>query len=391
MNTTREILCPGCNYRYPAPPLSTTVEDFTFDVGDSLYITVCPKCARATDLRQLQAFTMRDGILYLDQIIYPDLILSNLPPIDQNPAASYLYRLQSDASRRVMAQGLRTIAALLTGQDAYSADILSIHWGGLRHTHTAALRTRLMQLYSPATARRILSALRGVLKEAWRLGQLNAEDYQRAIDLEHIEENRPDTSRVITAGELRALVDACQQDTSPAGIRDAAIIGVLYAGGLRRTEAAMLNLADLNLAEGFVVVRDAHGGAGRTVYLNPGTLDALADWLERRGEKAGALFMPVNKGGSIQQRRMSAQAIYNLIQKRAEAANIQNFSPNDLRRAFISNLLEEAISPAVVQQMAGHASLAATTRYDRRSADARHKAAVNLYFPYQRPKPTDST
>jgi integrase/recombinase XerD len=384
MTTTRQILCPRCSRRYPAPPLPATPEDFTSDVGDSLYATACPHCGKAIDLRQLQALTMRDGILYIDQIIYPGLILANPPPIDQNPAASYLYRLTSDQSRRVMTQGLRTIAALLTGQDAQNADILALHWGGLRKTHTSALRDRLVQLYSGATARRILSALRGVLKEAWRLGQMSAEDYQRAIDLDRVQTRPVTTEHHLTAEELLKLVTTCQADASPAGTRDAAIIGALYAGGLRRTEAALLDFADLKLDEGCLTIRDERDKVERKVYLNAGTLAALADWLENRGDGEGALFTPVNKGGGIQQRRMSAQAIYNLIQKRAEAAGIPNFSPNDLRRAFISDLFEQDTSPALVQQMAGHANLATTTRYDRRSDEAKRRAAASLNFPYQR-------
>lgn len=387
MTTIRDILCPGCSRRYPAPPLPATPEDFTSDVGDSLYATTCPQCGKGIDLRQLQALTMREGLLYIEQIIYPDLILANPPPIDQNPAASYLYRLTSDHSRRVMAQGLRTIAALLTGQDAHNADILALHWGGLRQSHTRALRDRLVQLYSGATARRILSALRGVLREAWRLGQMSAEDYQRALDLDRIQAEPVTTEHHLTTGELQKLVAACQADSSPAGARDAAIIGVLYAGGLRRTEAALLDVADLNRTEGCITVRASHDNAERRVYLNAGTMDALADWLERRGDSDGALFTPVNKGGAVQQRRMSAQAIYNLIQKRAEAAGLPNFSPNDLRRAFISDLFEQDTSPALVQQMAGHANLATTARYDRRTDEAKRRAAASLPFPYQRVQP----
>jgi integrase len=360
-------------------------------VGDSLYATACPHCGKAIDLRQLQVLTMREGILYIEQIIYPDLILANPPPIDQNPAASYLYRLTSDHSRRVMAQGLRTIAALLTGQDVHNADILALHWGGLRQTHSKALRDRLVKLYSGATARRILSALRGVLKETWRLGQMSAEDYQRALDFDRITTEPVITQHSLTGTELQKLVTVCQTDASPAGARDAAIIGVLYAGGLRRTEAALLDLADLSLEEGCLTIRDDQGKTERKVYLTAGTVDALTDWLEKRGDGEGALFTPVNKGGVVQQRRMSAQAIYNLIQKRGEAAGIPNFSPNDLRRAFISDLFEQDTSPALIQQMAGHANLATTVRYDRRSDEAKRRAAANLRFPYHRNQPAKAS
>ena len=82
---------------------------------------------------------------------YDDLIVANLLPFDQHPAAVYLFSLNSERSRRVMSQSLRTIAALLTGQDAQTADIFSLDWAAITYAHTAVLRTRLLEQYSPAT------------------------------------------------------------------------------------------------------------------------------------------------------------------------------------------------------------------------------------------------
>ena len=56
-------------------------------------------------------------------------------------------------------------------------------WGRLRYAHTQAVRTHLAATYAPATANRMLAALRGVLREAWRLGQMSGEDFHRAVDL----------------------------------------------------------------------------------------------------------------------------------------------------------------------------------------------------------------
>lgn len=87
-------------------------------------------------------------------------------PTDQNPAAVYLARL-APGSRRTMQSGLLTIAALLT---AGQHDAFSLPWAQLRCQHTQAVRAALAECYAPAMANKLLAALRGVLREAWRLG-----------------------------------------------------------------------------------------------------------------------------------------------------------------------------------------------------------------------------
>ena len=82
-----------------------------------------------------------------------------------------------------MRQALDTIAALLTGG---LADAERIDWAALRYQHAQAVRTRLAATYAPATTNKMLSALRGVLREAWRLGLMSAEDYHRAADLQAV-------------------------------------------------------------------------------------------------------------------------------------------------------------------------------------------------------------
>src|SRR5664279_3378817 len=119
-------------------------------------------------------------------------------PLSQNPAAVYLARLTSELSRRTMTDALDKIARM-DGRDA-----LTLDWSALRYQHTAAIRARLASTYAAATANKMLSALRGVLKEAWRLGQMSAEDYQRAVDLENIKGETLPAGRDLSFGEIKA-------------------------------------------------------------------------------------------------------------------------------------------------------------------------------------------
>src|SRR5438132_3910113 len=100
-----------------------------------------------------------------------DLALPTRRRPDEHPAAVYLARL-APGSRRTMAAALETIAGLLTSN---RCNVQTLDWSSLRYQHTAAIRALLADLYAPATANKMLAALRGVLRESWRLGQVSAE------------------------------------------------------------------------------------------------------------------------------------------------------------------------------------------------------------------------
>jgi len=93
------------------------------------------------------------------------------------------------------------MANLLTGG---CIGMEELPWQRLGYQHTQALRTALANRYSPATANRHLAALRGVLREARRLGLMSAEDLQRAIDLPAVRGERLPRGRALSRGELRA-------------------------------------------------------------------------------------------------------------------------------------------------------------------------------------------
>ena len=297
---------------------------------------------------------------------------------DHYPAAVYLARL-APGSRRTMRAALDTIAGLLTqGQ----ADAEALPWHLLRYPHTAALRSVLEERYAPATVNKHIAALRGVLQEAWRLEQISAEDYQRAADLQTVRGSSLPAGRELSAGEIRALFEACAVDEGPAGIRDAAILAALYGTLLRRAEAAALDVADYHPETGAVTVRRGKGRKARITYAQGGTGDALAEWLEVRGLEPGPLFVPVSRKGTLRIRRLSAQAIYRVVQKRALQASVKNLSPHDFRRTSIGNLLDAGADISSVQQLAGHSSVQTTQRYDRRGERAKQRAAGMLHVPH---------
>jgi integrase/recombinase XerD len=323
-------------------------------------------------------------------LLVSDSALTPLPASpDQHPAVVYLAGLTSAASRRTMTQALNTLADLLhpgpyevLAQEAYDRRFLVIHWEALRYAHTQAIRAQLVERFAPATTNKILAALRGVLEAAFTLDQMGAQDYQRARQVKNVKNEALPAGRDLKIGELKALVDACKADLSPAGARDAALLGVLYTCGIRRAELVSLTLADFDETSGQLDVRQGKGHKDRRVYVTGGALAALALWLAGRGRTPGALFTPVQKGGTILLQPMTAQAVYKLLKKRAFQAGVRDFSPHDLRRTFVSDLLDHGADIATVSKLAGHADVKTTARYDRRPEESKRKASELLHYPF---------
>ena len=304
---------------------------------------------------------------------------------DGHPVAVYLARL-APSGRRSQRCALTTIAALLTDG---RAGLLEMPWHELRYVHTQAVRTALADRYAPATVNRQLSALRGVLGECWRLGLMTAEDYHRAADLQAVRGSTLPAGRALTAGEIAALFASCG-DGNPGDVRDAAVLAVLYAGGLRRAEAVALDVGDYQAEDGRLQVRRGKGRKARTVYLTGGADEAMRGWLAVRGLADGPLFWPIDKAGRLRPARLSGQAIRQLLVRRAGRAGVAAFSPHDLRRTMVGDLLDAGVDIATVQRLAGHASVATTARYDRRPEAAKRQAAGRLHVPYTAPNPIGS-
>lgn len=307
------------------------------------------------------------------------LALTHPRPPSQNPVVVYLSTLSSARSRRVMLESLHIIAYWLSRN---ATDAFGLDWAALRFPHTVAVRAFLMEHYSPASVNRMLSGLRGVLKAAWRLGQMSAEDYHRARDVGNVRNDTLPSGRELVPNELIALVEVCKDDPSPAGVRDMAILAILYSCGLRREELVTLEVKDFDATHGKINVLAGKGRKARTTYAQGGALKALESWMRIRGYGAGPLFVPVRKNGELVDRRMSAQAIYYILKKRAEQAGVADFSPHDMRRTFISDLLDRGADIATVAKLAGHRNVQTTARYDRRPETTKQKAAKLLNFPY---------
>ena len=314
-------------------------------------------------------------------------------PRDRNPAAVYLAGKPSAAGRRGLENALRRATRVLTGGSI--SDPYALNWPAVRYQHVAALRAILIEEGAkPASINLVLSAIRGTLKEAWRLELIAAEDMARVADVANVKAAPLPAGRHVERGEIRRLFEECGHD--PVGARDAAMLGLLFGCGLRRSEAVALELADYTA--GAVRVRAGKGRKERLVYPPSGARDAIEAWITVRGDWEGALLTPVLKGGRVQRRNLTDQAVMLRLRFLAKRAGISKLSPHDLRRTYVGELLDAGADMATVQKLAGHADPATTSRYDRRPEEAKRRASELLTVPYvaqpalpETPAATDNT
>ena len=171
---------------------------------------------------------------------------------------------------------------------------------------------------------------------------------------------------------------------SAGGVRDRAIIAIFLLGGLRLHEMVNIDLDHYDPTRGNLTII-GKGNKQRLVCIDDvagATPAALAAWLAIRGDQPGALFCPVNKGGRVSVRRMTSQAIYNMLQSRGESVGLPPFSPHDFRRTCIGRMLSDPDTDIVtIARHVGHTSVNTTARYDRRPDDLVKRAVKRLAVP----------
>lgn len=297
-------------------------------------------------------------------------------PLTKHPARVYLRSL-SVGSRPTMEQSLNAIASLLTNGES---DAMTLNWALLTYQHTAAVQAALLEQHSPTTVKKMMAALRRVLKEATRLKLMDSNCYTEAIDLPKIKDTRKLRGRALSQAEIASLMKVCTDDPTLQGVRDGALIAILRGSGLRRAEVVKLELKDFNPETGALEVHQGKGGKDRTVYLPERASAYLQHWLPHRGDAPGPLLCPIHKSRRIEWRHMTPQAVLLIVQKRAVQAGVEQFSPHDFRRTFCSDLLDAGVDIVTVQKLAGHASPVTTAKYDRRGEETKRRAVQKLGF-----------
>lgn len=156
--------------------------------------------------------------------------------------------------------------------------------------------------------------------------------------------------------------------STESGLRDRAIIELLYSGGLRVSELVWLNRDSINLSKKEFMVR-GKGSKDRPIFISDACADRLADYLAARTDSLPALFL--NNSRNLQvvdtsgnYRRITARSVQRIVEKYARMAGItKHVSPHTLRHSFATDLLMNGADIRAVQSMLGHADISTTQIY----------------------------
>jgi len=248
---------------------------------------------------------------------------------------------------------LRSYATDLTEFTRFLADEKI---GGVAEADTRAVRAYLARLHqrrlSKATIARKLAAVRSCFRFMARRGVL-AVNPARQVRSPRLGRRLPS---FLPKDEATQLLDAGPA-AGAAGLRDRALVELLYASGLRVAECCGLDVDDLD--EGRRTVRVlGKGDKERVVPVGETALEALAAYLAMRGRARGALFRNARGG------RLTTRSALRIVKGLARRAGLgQRVTPHTLRHSFATHMLGEGADLRLIQELLGHSRLSTTQRY----------------------------
>ena len=254
------------------------------------------------------------------------------------------------------------------------------------HEHLAGFLDELAagseerQAVAPATLQRKAACLRSFYRHLRREGLLERDP---TADLRAPRKSQR-LPHVLGRDEVQKLLQT-PRGTDPAALRDRALLEVMYACGLRASEAIDLTVADIDLESGVLRAR-GKGSKERLVPIGRQAVSAVTAYLQRgRPHLVGLRDEPhlfVNHRGS----GLTRQGLYKIVQRHARTAGLDGkMSPHTLRHTFATHLLAGGCDLRSVQEMLGHADVATTQIYTHVSPDK----LKDVYFAAH-PRATDT-
>jgi integrase/recombinase XerD len=240
--------------------------------------------------------------------------------------------------------------------------------------------------YASSTIARKIAAIKSFCHFMVAEGIL-AENPATTIDSPKVKKRLP---RTLTSDDVDRLLAAPARELGPKALRDAALLELLYATGMRVTELVTLKLDDVNLVAGHVRVRRGKGGKERIIPIHDKAVTALQEYIERGRpslvkvhEQAEALFL--NHRGQ----RLTRQGTWLIIKEYAQAAGIQTqVTPHMLRHSFATHMLEsQKASLADVQHFLGHANISTTQIYTQVTSEHKRRVYDEAHPRAREPEP----
>jgi integrase/recombinase XerC len=214
---------------------------------------------------------------------------------------------------------------------------------------------------SKASISRKLTSIRNFIEFLIREGKIA----RNSAKLVPIPKGERRTPAFLTVDEVFVLVEK-PDGNEVLGLRDRAILELLYSSGLRVSELGSIKTGDADLTSSFVKVL-GKGGVERMVPIGSKAIDAIKYFLEKRNELAPKVdYLFINSRGG----RLSVRSIARIVKKYAKLSGIpKNISPHVLRHTFATHLLGSGADLRAIQEMLGHKSLSTTQRYTHASIE----------------------
>lgn len=243
--------------------------------------------------------------------------------------------------------------------DSYQRDLRQFFsFLGIRDVariHSVLVRSFVSSLFGQvqsASIVRKLSAIRSFFKFMVKSGVIDQSPAEE-LALPKVPKKLP---RFLIQDEAKALVETRHEDDF-SGLRDCAIVELLYGTGIRVSELTKLNRDNLDLEEGWIKVQ-GKGNKERIIPLGGKALSALNEYLKIRGNESGAFF------GNRQRERLTPRSVQRIVKRKAVSSGIlKRTTPHTLRHSFATHLLEEGADLRGIQELLGHSSLSTTQRY----------------------------
>jgi site-specific recombinase XerD len=293
----------------------------------------------------------------------------------RNPLTLYLTRL-APSSQLTMRYVLQDAADRLGFEDINLEDI---DWHLLQPEQVMALVAVLREDgYAPNTSSLYVNAVRGVMNEAWRMSLISQDHLLKMRSVKAMAGTRLSQGRNLRRTLIRELMEVCAADPRPQGLRDAAVIGILYGSGMRKSESVNIELNQVSFAERSLQVT-GKGNKQLIKYAPAWAFAKLEAWLEFRrsqlkeGEQDDTfLFNRIRRGSHITRERITKHAIYYIARQRGEQVGVK-IMPHDFRRSFITRVIEE-YDLSIAQKLAHHTNIQTTATYDVRDDNERRRA-----------------
>jgi site-specific recombinase XerD len=320
------------------------------------------------------------------EVVEIDATLAEVVASDstQNPAAVYLARLGSAKSRRAMRGALlrvlRAVGVVPAGVRGKAATraVVDHVWSTWGYAEVTAARAALVAAGgAPASTNQALAALRGVLKEAFLLGQIAGEEWARLEQVKGVKSTRLAAGRCLPPEEVSLMLDAARAGGTHAA-RDVALLAMLRLGGCRLAEVAQLQLERVDLVRGEARVI-GKGDKERIIYFAD-ALEEVRAWVALRGSDPGPIFYSFSPAHEGRLRPLSESGVYYVVKALAEKAGVK-MTTHDFRRTFITELLDSGADVVAVSKLAGHAQVTTTAAYDRRPEERLRSVAAGVKLP----------